>query len=293
MANKNLNKKYKDRACAKINLSLDVLKKRKDGYHEVDHIMYTLKNLYDEITIIAKKKEGNAPKIYIKTNKKIPGAKSKNLAYKACDLFIKKFYIDDDIYVYIKKNIPIASGMGGGSSDAASCIKLLNKIYNLKLSDKTLCKISSPLGADVPHFILGGTNRASGIGQNLKRINHFKVPTILLAKANIKKKTSDIYTKIDKHASCFGRVKISKIVTLLNNNNFYSAVPLFQNILEMAYDNKKIIRIKNKMIERGALCSIMSGAGPTVFGIFKNKKDAFCCAKILKKGDRNLWVSIV
>ena len=183
--------------------------------------------------------------------------------------------------------------MGGGSSDAASCIKLLNKIYNLKLSDKTLCKISSPLGADVPHFILGGTNRARGIGQNLKKINHFNMPTILLAKPNIKKKTSDIYKKIDKYKKSFGKINISKITTLLNNNNFYSALPLFQNILEMAYDDKKIIRIKNRMIECCALSSIMSGAGPTVFGIFKNKKDAFCCAKILKKGDRNLWVSIV
>ena len=285
--------KLKDKAFAKINLALDVLKKRKDGYHEVDHIMYTLKNLYDEVYIYTKKSNAKAPKIFIKSNKKIPGSTKNNLAYKACDLFIKKFNITDDIYVTIKKNIPLASGMGGGSSDAASCIKLLNKIYRLKLSDKILCEIASPLGADVPHFILGGTNRATGIGQNLKKINHFNVSTILLAKPNIKKKTSDIYKKIDKYARCFGKVKISKIATLLNNNNFYSALPLFQNILEMTYDNKKITRIKNKMIEQGALCSLMSGAGPTVFGIFKNKKDASCCAKILKKGDKNLWVSIV
>ena len=110
----------------------------------------------------------------------------------------------------------------------------------MKLSDKILCEIASPLGADVPHFILGGTNRATGIGQYLKKINHFKAPTILLAKPNIKKKTSDIYKKIDKYARCFGKVKISKIAKLLNNNNFCGAAPFFQNILEMAYDNKKI-----------------------------------------------------
>lgn len=285
--------KLKDKAFAKINLALDVLQKRRDGYHEVDLIMHTLKNLYDEVSIYTKKANNSRPKIFVESNKKIPGFMKNNLAYKACDLFIKKFGITDNIYVYIKKNIPIASGMGGGSSDAASCIKLLNKIYRLKLSDKILCEIASPLGADVPHFIIGGTNRASGIGQNLKKINNFRMPIILLAKPNIKKKTSGIYKKIDKYEKCFGKINISKIAKLLNNNNFYGAVPLFQNILEMAYDNKKIIRIKNKMTECGALCSIMSGAGPTVFGIFKNKKNAIYCAKILKKGDKNLWVNIV
>ena len=291
MANKS--KKLNGKAYAKINLSLDVLKKRIDGYHEVDLIMHTLKNLYDEIEIISKKSINNKLAINVISNKKIPISMKKNLAYKACEAICKKYNINDNITIKIKKNIPLSSGMGGGSSDAATTIKLLNKIYNLKLSNKKMCEISKPLGADVPHFIIGGSNRARGIGQDLKMINKFKMHTILLAKPDINKKTGNIYKKIDKYPKIFRKIKISRIVSYLNKNDIKKACALFGNILEASYKNKKFSYIKNIMNSKNCLCALMSGAGPTVFGLFKNKKDALVCAKILRRGDKKLWVSIV
>ena len=286
-------KKYKIKSYAKINLSLDVIKIRKDGYHEIDTILHNINNLYDEVEITVSKNINNTkPHINVDCgNFSIP--KKSNLAYKACKLMCDTYNINDHLNIKIKKKIPLSSGLAGGSSNAASCIMALNKIYKLNLDDKKLCKIAQKIGADVSHFILGGNTRARGFGEKLTKLNKFKMPVLLLAKAGKKSATKDIYKKIDMYKKDFGRININKIVKLLRNNDVRNASLYMGNILEKAYSkNNKIRKIKNIMLESNAYYSSMSGAGPTVYGFFKNKKDARICLNKLKRSDKNIWVSI-
>lgn len=286
-------KKYKTKSYAKINLALDVIRIRKDGYHEIDTILHNINNLYDEIEISIYKNPHNkkANINVICNNFSIP--KKSNLAYKASMLMCDLYDIKDKINIKIKKNIPLSSGLAGGSSNAASCIMALNKIYKLNLDDKKLCKIAQKIGADVSHFILGGNTRARGFGEKLTKLNKFKMPVLLLAKAGKKNATKDVYKKIDMYKKDFGKININKIVKLLRNNDVRNASLYMGNILEKAYSkNNKIRKIKNIMLESNAYYSSMSGAGPTVYGFFKNKKDAHICKVKLKRSDKNIWVSI-
>ena len=247
---------------AKINLSLDVVSKRSDGYHELKMIMQTV-SLYDEINI---EKDDN---ISIDCNKKNIPLNNKNLAWKAADSFFEYTSINKGCKIYINKNIPNGAGLGGGSSNAATVLLALNELYNTNLSDDELINIGVKIGADVPFFILKGTCLAEGIGEKLTRLQNNTNPYVLIYKPQFSISTKWAYKnlKLDKKPV----YNINKIIKNLKDKN-YNYDDIF-NYLEDVSISKypEINNIKNKMKNLGATASLMSGSGSSVFGIFDDE----------------------
>lgn len=264
-------------AFAKINLSLDVIGKKSNGYHEVRMIMQQV-DLKDNIYI---KERDEGIKIEC-TNPKVP-TDSSNLVYKAYDIIKRKFNINKGVEIKIEKNIPMAAGLAGGSSDCAQVLIGLNKLWNLGLSEKELMEIGVKIGADVPYCIMGGTALAEGIGEKLTKIKGLKEGHILLAKPNIDVSTAYVYknleiSEIKKHPD------IDKIIKDIEKD-IYSLSKDMVNVLETVTIKKhpEIKKIKEEMIFNGALGSLMSGSGPTVFGIFDDIDKAKECKKNIEK----------
>lgn len=257
------------KAPAKINLSLDVLKKRSDGYHELKMIMQTI-SLYDEIDI------EKADEISIDSNKKDIPLNNKNLAWKAAELFFKYTGIDGGCKIYITKNIPDGAGLGGGSSDAATVLIALNEIYSTNLSKTELINIAVKIGADVPFFILKGTCLAEGIGEILTKIENKTNPYVLIYKPEFSISTKWAYENLKLESKPY--YDVNKIAENLKNKD-YKFNDIF-NYLEDVSISKftEISIIKNKMKTLGATGSLMSGSGSSVFGIFDDEikaKEAF------------------
>lgn len=258
------------RAYAKINLGLDVIGKREDGYHEVKMIMQTV-NLYDQITM----KKINDPGIYLKTNLHYLPVNEKNLVYKAVKLLKEEFNIEQGIEIKLEKRIPVAAGMAGGSSDAAAALIGMNKLFDLGLSKKELMERGVKLGADVPYCILRGTALSEGIGEVLTPLSPAPECYVLIAKPGISVSTKFVYgnlnlSELNKHPDIDG------MINDINNNDLHGIANKLSNVLEtVTIKEYPIIEtIKQEMIKCGALGSIMSGSGPTVFGLFDNKKKA-------------------
>lgn len=184
-------KEIRMKALAKINLGLDVVKKREDGYHEVRMIMQTVK-LYDQIDIHKMDKPG----IRLKTNLQYLPVDENNLAYRAARLLIEEFGIPKGVSIRLRKVIPIAAGMAGGSSDAAAVLVGLNRIFQLGLTKQELMERSVKLGADVPYCILRGTALAEGIGEKLTRLPAMPKCHVLIAKPGIHVSTKMVYTNL-------------------------------------------------------------------------------------------------
>lgn len=272
---------------AKINLSIDVLGKRTDGYHLVEMIMQTI-DLYDLIKI----KEIKKNQIIIKsTSSEIP-IDCNNLIYKAADLIKQMFNVNKGVEVCIKKNIPVAAGMAGGSSNAAATLVGLNKLWNLKLSSQKLEEIGLKLGADVPFCINGGTVLASGIGEKLAPIKGLtKDVCILVCKPDILVSTKEIYECIDSK-DILKRPNTSMLIEYLKNEDTRQLAQNMFNVLEEVTVEKYpvIEQIKNIMKKNKALGAMMSGSGPTVFGLYENKDDAENCKSILKKQFKQTFI---
>ena len=272
---------------AKINLSIDVLGKRQDGYHLVEMIMQTI-DLYDLIEI--SEREDN--QIIIKsTSNEIP-LDCNNLVYKAADLIRNTFDINKGVEIYIKKNIPVAAGMAGGSSNAAAILVGLNKIWNLNLSDQKLEEIGLKLGADVPFCINGGAVLASGIGEELTPIKGLsKDVCILVCKPELFVSTKEIYECIDsKHIE--KRPNNQFLIDCLKNENTRELAENMFNVLEeVTVDKHPVIQqIEDIMTRNKALGAMMSGSGPTVFGLYENREDALKCKSILEKQFKQTFV---
>ncbi|MEG0180253.1 MAG: 4-(cytidine 5'-diphospho)-2-C-methyl-D-erythritol kinase [Terrisporobacter sp.] len=263
---------------AKINLSIDVLGKRPDGYHLVEMIMQTI-DLFDTIKITILEND----EILIKSNSvDIPLDKS-NIAYKAADLIKSEFSINKGIEIYIDKNIPVAAGMAGGSSNAAAILVGLNKLFDLNLSNEQLEKIGLNLGADVPFCISGNACLAENIGEKLSKIDGLhKDAFILVCKPNIFVSTKEIYEEIDAK-EIEARPNNRLLIKLLKDNNIKSLADNMYNVLEEVTKTKypAIDGIEKRMLENGALGSMMSGSGPTVFGLYLNKEEAEKCKELL------------
>ncbi|WIF96002.1 4-(cytidine 5'-diphospho)-2-C-methyl-D-erythritol kinase [Caminicella sporogenes] len=269
------------KARAKINLSLDVLNKRDDGYHNVEMIMQQIE-LYDEI-YLKKIDKG----IKLKTNSRFLPTDESNIAYKAADLMIKRYNISSGIYIYIKKNIPIAAGLAGGSTDAAAVIKGINKMFDLGLTLKDMMNLGAFIGADVPFCILGGCALAEGIGEILTPIKGLKKGWIVLSKPSVSVSTAQAYNNLNLK-NIKRRPNTKALLRALKENNIYDVSKELCNVFEEGIQKKypvvKVIR--NKMLQYGALGSIMSGSGPSVFGIFKDydkAKSAYEKLKLLYK----------
>ena len=248
---------------AKINLSIDVLGKREDGYHLVEMIMQTI-DLFDKIKIFSLKEDT----IIIESNSLDIPLDSTNIVYKAADLIKKQYNIKEGVKIIIEKNIPIAAGMAGGSSNAAAVLVGLNQLWQLKLSENKLKELGLKLGADVPFCIGGQTALAENIGEKLTKIDGLSENIfILVCKPELFVSTKEIYEEID-----------SKIIQQIADNMY--------NVLEEVTRERYpvIEEIEKIMMENDALGSMMSGSGPTVFGLYINREDAENCKnKLLKK----------
>lgn len=257
-------------AYAKINLGLDVIGKRPDGYHEVRMIMQTI-GLHDKLSI----NTIHNPNIKMKTNLPFLPVNDKNIVYKAVSLIKEKYQIKEGIYINLKKRIPVSAGLAGGSTDAAAALIGMNKLFGLDLSLENLMDIGVTLGADVPYCLMGGTALSEGIGEKLTSLPPFPDSNILIVKPNINVSTKKIYgnfdlSKVENHPNIDG------IITGIKDNNLQEATNHFANVLETVTVkmHPKINIIKETMLNQGALTSLMSGSGPTVFGIFDDNKKA-------------------
>ena len=272
---------------AKINLSIDVLGKRQDGYHLVEMIMQTI-DLYDLIEI----NEKDNDQITIKsTSDEIP-LDCNNLVYKAANLIKKTFNINKGVEIHIKKNIPVAAGMAGGSSNAAAVLVGLNKLWNLNLSNQQLEKIGLKLGADVPFCINGGAVLASGIGEELTPIKGLtKDVCILVCKPDLFVSTKEVYECIDSK-DIDKRPNNKFLIECLKNEDTRQLAENMFNVLEgVSMDKHPVIQqIKDIMTNNRALGAMMSGSGPTVFGLYENREDAVKCKAILEKQFKQTFV---
>ncbi|MBS4537025.1 4-(cytidine 5'-diphospho)-2-C-methyl-D-erythritol kinase [Clostridium sp. D2Q-11] len=264
-------------AYAKINISLDVLKKREDGYHEVKMIMQQI-DLKDEITLT----EIDSGIEIECSDSRVP-TDSSNLVYKAYKLISDKFDIGKGIKVRIDKKIPMAAGLAGGSSDCAQTIIGLNEMWDLNLTQEELMDIGVKIGADVPYCIMGGTALAEGIGEELTKLNSFSDKYVLIAKPDIDVSTAYVYNNLDIE-NIPTHPDTERVIKAIKNDDIYILAENMVNVLETVTIKKYpvINKIKKEMLDRGAIGSIMSGSGPTVFGIFDDYKKGKDCEKFLK-----------
>lgn len=249
----------------KINLALDVLYKREDNYHEINTIMQEI-SLRDRLTFTDEKED-----IIIESDDKEMPLDSTNLVYQAWEKMKSTYGINRGLRVKIEKNIPIAAGLAGGSSNCAATLKAINQIWDLKVSQKELMTIGKSLGADIPFCILGGTVQAKGIGEDLTTLRPFKDRLILLANPGFGISTEYAYKQVDLNANYYD---IDTIVKSIEEDNTYQVASKLKNKLEESIikEHPIIDEIKTIMIQNGALGSLMSGSGPTVFGIFDNQE---------------------
>ncbi|TAH70891.1 MAG: 4-(cytidine 5'-diphospho)-2-C-methyl-D-erythritol kinase [Anaerolineaceae bacterium] len=258
------------KAYAKINLGLDVIRKRPDGYHDVSMIMQTV-NLYDTINI----KKTKFQSVTIRSNLYYLPTDRRNLVYKAIELFRENHPIRSGLNIFLNKRIPVAAGLAGGSADAAATLKGLNRLYQAGLSLEELMKLGVKLGADVPYCLLMGTALSEGIGEILKPLTPMPDCSILLVKPDISVSTKYVYENLRLNEEA-KHPNIPAMLEALQENNIYKLAPLMENILESVTIKEYPIieEIKSVMKDKGALTALMSGSGPTVFGIFDNQLKA-------------------
>ena len=272
---------------AKINLSIDVLGKREDGYHLVEMIMQTI-DLYDIIKI----KELDTNTITIKSNSSNIPLDENNIVYKAITLLKNKFNIDKGLEVFIQKNIPIAAGMAGGSSNAAAVLVGLNKLWGLNLSEEELQQIGFKLGADVPFCISGKAALAQGVGEELTYIKGLsKDVSILVCKPNLFISTQKVYQGLDLN-NIKNRPDNKYLMHCLEKDDIKSLASNMVNVLETvtSKEHSEIKEIERIMMNNNALGSMMSGSGPTVFCLFESKEDALRGKEELLKTYEQVYV---
>lgn len=267
------------RAYAKINLGLDVLGERADGYHEVKMIMQMIQ-MYDLLEIEKTKQPG----IHLTTNLSYIPVNENNLVYKAVQLLMERFGVQEGVTINLHKFIPVAAGMAGGSSDAAATLVGINQLFELGLTVQELMKLGVKIGADVPYCVMRGTALAEGIGEKLTELRPMPPCYILIGKPGINVSTKYVYTHLDplperKHPDIDG------MITALEEGDLYGITDRMENILETVTipAHPVIQEIKNHMKAHGAINAMMSGSGPTVFGIFDNQKKAEEACEALKK----------
>ena len=266
------------KALAKVNLGLDVIRRREDGYHEVKMIMQTVR-LYDRI-ILEKTQKG----ISMETNLSFLPVNEQNIAYRAAKMLMDEFHIQSGLHIKIDKHIPVAAGMAGGSTDGAAVLYGVNKIFELGLTKRQLMERGVKLGADVPYCIMRGTVLSEGIGEILTPVSSLPDCHILIAKPPVSVSTKHVYEnlkldKIEKHPDIDGMVEALRIEDL------HGVTQRMENVLETVTipEHPEIQQIKDLMIKDGALNALMSGSGPTVFGIFDDREKGMRARDLLRK----------
>lgn len=274
------------KARAKVNLSLDVLSKRQDGYHEVKMIMQTLE-LHDSI-ILEEISEG----IEIECNSPWVPLNNQNIAYKAAELVISSYGIKTGVKINIIKRIPVAAGLAGGSSNAAAVFQGLNEMFSLGISEEVLMILGKQIGADVPYCIKGGTMLSEGIGEILTTISQLPRIPVVLVKPKIGVSTAWVYKNLNLDKINV-RPETELLIKAIDNKDIKYLASNMVNVLESVTIPKYPIidEIKRKMVKSKTLGSMMSGSGPTVFGIYEDDKSAEDAWNLLKTDNR--WESIL
>ena len=267
------------KALAKINLGLDVLGRRENGYHDVKMVMQTI-YLYDNVTISKTEKPG----IQIESNLFYLPVDENNIAYKAAKKLMDEFQIQEGVRIVLEKHIPVAAGMAGGSSNAAAVLVGMNRLFSLGLSQEDLMERGVSLGADVPYCVMRGTVLAEGIGEILTPLPPLPKCYVLIAKPGISVSTKQVYEKLDSK-EIEEHPDIDGILEGLEHGDLRKIANSMGNVLEkVTIEDYPIIEdIKRTMKEAGALNAMMSGSGPTVFGLFEDKKAAMEARTTIKK----------
>ena len=261
------------KAYAKINLGLDVLRRREDGYHEVKMIMQTV-DIYDVLTFV--KAPADVFRLSV-DSAQIPDDDN-NLVLKAARLLFATAGIDAGVEVTLQKNIPVAAGMAGGSTDAAATLIGLNALYDLRFTTEQLQEIGVKLGADIPYCIMGGTALSQGIGEILRPLPAPPRAHLVIAKPDLMISTKYVYENL--HANSLKvHPNIDGMIEALSNRDLIKMCSLMGNVLETVTEkeNPIITQIKDLMKEQGATGALMSGSGPTVFSIFTEEEKARNC----------------
>ncbi len=273
------------KAPAKINLYLEIINKRADGYHNIESIMHTV-SLFDELEF----EEIKENKIELSCSNTELSADKNNIVYKAAEQFKKKYNIDKGIKIKLVKNIPMGAGLGGGSSDAAATLNALNKIWEVHAGLKELESLAAKLGADVPFFLTGGTAKISGIGDKVEKLKSDLNLNFILVKPNFGVSTVYAYSKI-KFPLTNPR-KIDKITACIDTGllGCENAKALFFNRFEeFIFDEYPEIKNIRNVLESFGCAGLMSGSGATVFGLLAGQENLIEITKELAKKNWNVW----
>ena len=276
----------KIKAYGKVNISLDVVGKREDGYHLLSMIMQNI-DLYDEIEV-----EKQECGIILECNKSYVPVDNRNLAYKAAEIFKERYDIVDGVKINIEKNIPVSAGLAGGSTDAAAVLKVMNKLFNVNATEEELMELGLKLGADIPYCIHGGTALCEGIGEIITPIKPFRDKIVVLVKPAFGVSTKEVYKnfnleKVKQHP------KTAEIINAIENHDLNFVASNMKNLLENVTlrKHKILIKIKEEMNACGAINSMMSGSGPTVFAFFDDMLKAQRCFEKMKKKYSDVFIT--
>ena len=276
----------KIKAYGKVNISLDVVGKREDGYHLLSMIMQNI-DLYDEIEV-----EKQECGIILECNKSYVPVDNRNLAYKAAEIFKERYDIVDGVKINIEKNIPVSAGLAGGSTDAAAVLKVMNKLFNVNATEEELMELGLKLGADIPYCIHGGTALCEGIGEIITPIKPFRDKIVVLVKPAFGVSTKEVYKnfnleKVKQHP------KTADIINAIENDDLNFVASNMKNLLENVTlrKHKILIKIKEEMNACGAINSMMSGSGPTVLAFFDDMLKAQRCFEKMKKKYSDVFIT--
>ena len=267
-------------AMAKINLGLDVVRKRDDGYHEVRMIMQTIQ-MYDQLDMA----ESSRPGIRLATNLAYLPNNENNLVYRAANMLMEEFHIKKGLDIRLRKMIPVAAGMAGGSSDAAAAFIGVNRIFRLGLSMDELMQRAVKVGADVPYCLMRGTALAEGIGEKLTRLPRVPHCYVLVGKPGVNVSTKTAYENLKLDDPAVVHPDIDGMVTAVRNGDLDGMISRMGNVFEPGIISKYpvIQEIKDLMESNGERKAMMSGSGPTVFGIFDDKEKMERAAAVLRE----------
>lgn len=278
----------KEHAYAKINLYLDVLTKREDGFHDIKTVMHTV-SLSDEVTVSVKRSDRRTVRLSVVGHPKLP-TDSRNLAYRAAELFLSETLTNAEVDIKLIKRIPVAAGLAGGSTDAAAVLRALNRAFKRPLTEKRLLALSAQLGSDVPYCLIGGTALCYGRGERMERLPENLDLKLVVAIADEYVSTPMAYAELDRifedfkaprdsaHEHALAAVIESASSGILPSGELYN---IFENaVFKTCF---KAETIKSRMLELGATHALMSGSGPSVFGIFENEQVAASAVAELQK----------
>lgn len=258
------------KAMAKINLGLDVVRRREDGYHDLRMVMQTVR-LFDRVRLSATRSHG----VRLKTNLGFLPTDQSNHASRAAQMLIDEFGIKEGVFIELQKHIPVAAGLAGGSSDAAAVLVGMNQLFKLGLDQEALRLRGVKIGADVPYCIMRGTALAEGIGDVLTELPAIPDCSIVIAKPDVRVSTKYVYThlKLDENTL---HPDIDAQIEAVRAGDLKGMCACCGNVLESVTETAypKITALKKMMLESGALASMMSGSGPSVFGIFEDRSKA-------------------